>query len=58
MDSRKKLYRARIKKSLCKGKQGKKCTKVKGCKIAKGSKRSFCRKKKNKSTRKRLSASR
>lgn len=47
MESRKKLYRARIKKSLCKGKQGKKCTKVKGCKIAKGSKRSFCRKKKN-----------
>ena len=47
MDSRKKLYRARIKKSLCKGKQGKKCTKVKGCKIAKGSKRSFCRKKRN-----------
>ena len=57
MDSRKKTYRARIKKSLCRGKKGKKCRKFKGCKMAKGTKRSFCRKKKNKSA-KRLSASR
>lgn len=57
MDSRKKTYRARIKKSLCRGKKGKKCRKFKGCKMANGTKRSFCRKKKNKSTRKRLSAS-
>ena len=49
MSSAKKTYRKRIKSSMCRGKTGRKCTKVKGCKIAKGTKRSFCRKKKNKS---------
>jgi hypothetical protein len=37
--------------SLCKGKrtsQPNRCIKVKGCKVAKGTKRSFCRKKHNK----------
>lgn len=36
--------------SLCKGKRVEKpnkCTKVSGCKVAKGSKRTFCRKKHN-----------
>ena len=38
------------KKSLCKGKSVKnpnKCKKVRGCKVASGKKRSFCRKSKN-----------
>ena len=37
--------------SLCKGKrtsQPNRCKKVKGCKVAKGTKRTFCRKKHNK----------
>ena len=37
--------------SLCKGKrtsQPNRCIKIKGCKVAKGTKRSFCRKKHNK----------
>jgi hypothetical protein len=37
-------------KNLCKGKRvstPNKCKKVKGCKVAKGTKRTFCRKKKN-----------
>ena len=42
--SRRRLYRARIKKSLCQKKTSKKCKKVRGCKTAKGPKRSFCRK--------------
>ena len=43
-----KLYRMRIKRSLCKGKKSKKCNKLKGCKYAsKGTKRKFCRKKRN-----------
>ena len=42
---KRKLYRDRIKKSLCRGKTAKKCKKVKGCKYAsKGTKRRFCRK--------------
>ncbi len=39
-------------RSLCKGKrtsQPNKCKKVKGCKVAKGTKRTFCRKIHNKS---------
>lgn len=41
-------------KSLCKRKRVKnpnRCTKVRGCKVAKGSKRTYCRKKHNKSKR-------
>jgi hypothetical protein len=37
-------------KSLCKGKSVKtpnRCKKISGCKVAKGTKRTFCRKKKN-----------
>ncbi len=42
-------------KSLCRGKSVKrpnKCKKVKGCKVATGTKRSFCRKKHNKTMKK------
>ena len=45
-------------KSLCRGKSVKKpnrCAKVKGCKVAAGTKRTFCRKRKNK-TQKKMSA--
>jgi hypothetical protein len=41
------LYRAKGKKSLCRGKSVKnpnKCKKVKGCKVASGKKRTYCRK--------------
>ena len=41
------LYRAKGKKSLCRGKSVKnpnKCKKVKGCKVASGTKRVYCRK--------------
>lgn len=41
---KRKIYRERIRKSLCRGKTAKKCKKVKGCKHASGTKRSFCRK--------------
>jgi hypothetical protein len=33
--------------SLCAKKTAKKCTKVRGCKVASGKKRTYCRKKKN-----------
>ena len=42
-------------KSLCKGKRvanPNKCKKLRGCKVARGSKRSFCRTKHNKRTKK------
>lgn len=42
------LYRKVGKQSLCRGKriqQPNRCNKVKGCKIAKGKKRTYCRKK-------------
>lgn len=42
--SKRKIYRHRISKSLCRGKTAKKCKKVKGCKKASGTKRKFCRK--------------
>ena len=48
-------------KSLCRGKsvvKPNKCKKVKGCKVAKGPKRTFCRKKHNKGTRKRVTRKR
>ena len=44
----KKEYRANSKKSLCKSKKEKKCKKIKGCKMTKGTKKSFCRKIRNK----------
>ena len=39
-------------KSLCKGKRVKpnKCKKLRGCKVARGTKRTFCRKAKNKTS--------
>lgn len=44
-----------IMKSLCQGKSVSKpnrCKKIRGCKVAKGTKRTFCRKKHNKSHKK------
>jgi hypothetical protein len=43
--SKRRLYRNRIKRSLCRGKKTKKCLRVKGCKYTSGTKRKFCRKK-------------
>ena len=42
-------------KSLCVGKRVKpnKCKKLRGCKVARGTKRTFCRKSKNKSRKRR-----
>ena len=42
-------------KSLCKGKRVKpnKCKKLRGCKVASGKKRTYCRKTKNKSCKQR-----
>ena len=43
-----KLYRMRIKRSICRNKTPGKCKKVKGCKYAsKGTQRKFCRKSRN-----------
>ena len=44
-----KLYRARIKRSLCRKakKSVKRCRRISGCKPASGTKRKFCRKKRN-----------
>ena len=39
-------YRRHRKASTCRGKSAKTCKKTKNCKIAKGSKRTFCRTKK------------
>ena len=47
--TKKQIYRARVKKSLCRGKPTMKCRRTKGCKRASGTKRSFCRKKHNRS---------
>lgn len=50
-----KIYRYYIMKSLCQGKSVSKpnrCKKLRGCKVAKGTKRTFCRKKHNKSHKK------
>lgn len=46
--TRRALYRKVGKKSLCKGKRvanPNKCKKVRGCKVASGKKRTYCRKK-------------
>jgi len=48
-------------KSLCKGKSVKnsnKCKKVRGCKVANGTKRSFCRKAHNKTNKRRITIKR
>lgn len=43
----KRIYRKRVKKSPCRGKTVKSCSQSRGCKNAKGKKRSFCRKTSN-----------
>ncbi len=40
----KRIYRKRVSKSPCRGKTAKACGKSRGCKSAKGKKRTFCRK--------------
>lgn len=44
---KKSLYRKNAKKSVCKGKRvvPNKCKKMKGCSVARGKKRTYCRKK-------------
>jgi hypothetical protein len=44
--SRKKLYRYRLKRSICRNgkKNSEKCRRLRGCKTASGTKRRFCRK--------------
>lgn len=46
--TKRKLYRKRVKRSLCRGKGKKTCKRMKGCKRVTGRKRSYCRKKSNK----------
>ena len=41
------IYRQRVKFSRCRGRIGKGCTRKVGCKKARGTKRRFCRKIKN-----------
>ena len=38
------VYRKRVKSSKCRGLRGRTCNKRPGCKSARGTKRSFCRK--------------
>lgn len=45
--SAKRIYRKRVSKSPCRGKQSVSCKTSKGCKVAKGKKRTFCRKQGN-----------
>ena len=45
---KRKMYRKRAKKSVCRGKGKATCKRMKGCKRATGRKRSYCRKKSNK----------
>jgi len=45
---KRRAYRARVKKSSCRGKRGRTCNKTKGCKYTRGKKRKYCRKSKNK----------
>lgn len=42
-----KVYRKRVKASKCRGKRASSCRQAPGCKLATGTKRSFCRKTKN-----------
>jgi hypothetical protein len=44
---KRRAYRARVKRSSCRGKRGRTCNKTKGCKYTRGKKRKYCRKKKN-----------
>lgn len=44
---KRRAYRARVKKSSCRGKRGRTCNKTKGCKYTRGKKRRYCRKSKN-----------
>ena len=44
---KRRAYRARVKKSRCRGKRGRTCNKSKGCKYTRGKKRKYCRKSKN-----------
>ena len=44
---KRRAYRARVKKSTCRGKRGRTCKKTKHCKYTRGKKRQYCRKKKN-----------
>ena len=52
---KRKTYRHRVKKSTCRKKTAKQCLKTKSlkkrCKIAKGKKHTYCRKKRNKKVR-------
>ena len=41
----KRIYRKRVKKSPCRGKNKVSCKSTSGCKVSKGKKRTFCRKK-------------
>jgi len=41
------IYRGRVKRSLCRKLRGRTCNKRETCKYANGRKRSFCRSKKN-----------
>lgn len=41
------VYRKRVKASGCRGLRGRTCAKKPGCKSARGTKRSFCRKSSN-----------
>jgi|TARA_B110000858_G_C17507948_1_gene339092 hypothetical protein len=43
----KRIYRKRVKKSPCRGKNKVSCRSTSGCKVSKGRKRTFCRKKLN-----------
>jgi len=45
--TRKSIYRQRVKASKCRGRRGRNCNRTQGCKYATGTKRSFCRKNKN-----------
>ena len=44
---KRRAYRARVKRSSCRGKRGRTCNKTKGCKYTRGKKRRYCRKSKN-----------
>ncbi len=49
-----KVYRTRVRTSSCRGLRGRTCNKKPGCKhTTKGKKRNFCRKNKNKVSRRR-----
>ena len=44
---KRRAYRARVKRSSCRGKRGRTCNKTKNCKYTRGKKRKYCRRKKN-----------